>query len=107
MNFPKLLKQIRIEADLTQKELAGILNVSHMLIVMMENGSRQPSRKFMETLATALNVHPMSLTPFIFDENMDDLSSIEKKLLRVGEELQSKLILGRAKKLTKRDVINQ
>lgn len=100
--FPDLLKEIRGEANLTQQDLARILGISTILVAMVETGQKQVSKNFIERLAKKLDVHPSSITPFIFIEKNTDtkrLSRIEKTLIAVGEKLQDYLIDTKAKKL--------
>jgi transcriptional regulator with XRE-family HTH domain len=102
--FPELLKKIRKEADLTQEDLAAILDVSTVLITLLETGKRQVSRNFIETLAKKLKVHPNSIAPFVFvakDVDVKKLSSVEKSLLRIGTNLQEFLIKRKANNLKK------
>lgn len=104
LTFDKLIKFIRQEANLTQQELAGLLEVSTILIAMIENKSKEPSKKFVYKLAEKLDVHPSTIMPFItFEEetNAENYSGLEKKLLQLGEDLQKKLIRKRARNLVK------
>ncbi|MDO8686722.1 MAG: helix-turn-helix transcriptional regulator [Candidatus Berkelbacteria bacterium] len=102
--FPKLLKKIRNEADLTQEDLARVLEVSTVLIAMVETGRKEVSKNFIERLAKKMGVSSSSITPFIFisnDINLRKLSGVEKKLLQVGGHLQDFLIKKKAKNLKK------
>lgn len=104
LTFDKLIKFIRQEANLTQQELAEVLEVSTILISMIENKSKEPSKKFVYKLAEKLNVHPSTIMPFItFEEgtNAENYSGLEKKLLQLGQDLQEKLIKKRACNLIK------
>lgn len=101
-NFQDLLKQIRKEGDLTQEELAKVLNVSTILISMLETGQKEASKNFIERLAEKLGVHPSSIAPFVFsEENIKDLSGVEKKLISLGEQLQNYLIKTKSRRLKK------
>jgi len=101
-NFQDLLKQIRKESDLTQEELARALDVSTILISMIEIGKKEVSRNFIEKLAEKLDVHPSSIAPFVFTEDdSTNLSGVEKKLISVGEQLQTYLIKTQSKRLKK------
>jgi len=101
-NFQDLLKQIRKEGDLTQKELAHALDVSTILISMIETGQKEVSKNFVEKLAEKLDVHPSSIAPFVFtEEEAVNLSGIEKKLISVSEQLQTYLIKTKSKRLKK------
>lgn len=104
LTFDKLIKFIRREADLTQQEFAELLGVSTILVSMIENRSKEPSKKFVNILAEKLDVHPSAIMPFISFEDeirIENLSILEKKLLRLGNELQEKLIKKRAQNLAK------
>ena len=100
--FPDLLKEIRNSSDLTQEEFARILNVSTILISMIETGQKDVSKNFIEKLANKLEVHPSSIAPFVFTGNdVKKSSSIEKKLVAMGERLQTYLIKTKSKNLKK------
>lgn len=93
-NFPKLLKFIRAESWLNQEQFADKLWVSMAIIGMYECWSREPSKKIINKLADKLQISRFSLAPFITTEVMDieDLSSIEQKIVNVWTKLQMKLI---------------
>jgi transcriptional regulator with XRE-family HTH domain len=100
--FPELLKKIREEGNLTQEDLAVALSVSTVLIAMIESKQKDVSKGFIIKLADKLDVHPSSITPFLFSDDsykIKDVSGIEKSLIRVGEKLQNYLIKNKAKKL--------
>ena len=99
-NFQDLLKQIRKESDLTQEELARVLDVSTILISMLETGQKDVSKNFIEKLAKKLNVHPSSIAPFVFTgDKKTKLSGIEKQMILISEKLQTYLIKIKAKNL--------
>lgn|SRR3989338_2660616 len=99
--FSQLLKRIRKEAGLTQEELATILDVSTVLISMLETERKEASKKFIGALAEKLQVHPSSIIPFIFISKDRDFgtSILERRLITVGEALQNQLIRVKAKNL--------
>ena len=99
LSFQELLKEIRKNANITQKELSEQLNVSKVLIVKLENGNKEPSKKFILTLAKKLDVNPLTIFPFIAYEDEEKVSSLEKKLLKIGNELQDILLKKKAKRL--------
>jgi transcriptional regulator with XRE-family HTH domain len=104
LTFPELLKKIREEADLTQEDLAGSLNVSTILISMIESGSREASKPFIANLAKKLDVRTGSILPFLSvteDMNVKNLSTVEKSLIKLGEKMQTQLIKNKAKRLKK------
>lgn len=50
------IKQLRIQADLTQMQLATLLNVSPALISAYELGDRKPSLEILVSLAATFRV---------------------------------------------------
>lgn len=103
-SFPDLIKKIRDESGLTQKEFASILGVSTILIAMIESGQKEVSKNFILKLANKLKISPSSITPFLFlDKNSNNkkISQIEKSLIDLGEKLQNFLIKKKAKNLKK------
>lgn len=99
-DFPELMKSIRKETQLTQAALAERLGVSAILIVMIESGQKEPSKKFVEILAAKMKVSPRAIVPFIYGANryIDD-SAFEKRLSRFGMSLQKQLIAKKAKNI--------
>lgn len=102
--FPELIKKIRNEAGLTQSEFAKAIGVSAVLITMVETGQKEVSKNFLLKLANKMNVHPASITPFLFINEKNPISSnskIERSFIDWGEKMQTLLIKDRAKKLEK------
>lgn len=107
--FPQLIRKIRNEAGLTQAEFADALDVSTVLVTMIETGQKEVSKKFVLKLSKCMHVHPASITPFLFmedDTKEKPLSHIEKMLLELGEKMQSILVKDKAKKLRKYANVN-
>lgn len=105
-SFPELIKKIRNEAGLTQTELAKTIDVSPVLIAMIESGQKEVSKKLILKLADGLEVHPASITPFLYGENIENskkLSVIEKQFIGWGTKLQNHLIEERAKLLRRNE----
>jgi len=72
INFPELLKKIRQKSELTQGQMAEVLNVSKVLVAMVETGQKPVSKKIVIRLAEVLEISPLSLMPtFFFDESND------------------------------------
>lgn len=85
---------------MTQADFARALGVSAVLIAMVETGQKEVSKNLLRKIAEQLDVHPSSITPFLFaDEKKDTLSPVEKKFIQWGEQLQEHLIKDRAKLL--------
>ena len=59
--FGKRLKGLRLERDLTQLELAEILDMSPNFIGMIERGERNTTVENVFKIARALNVKPSNL----------------------------------------------
>lgn len=99
-SFPDLIKKIRASSGLTQEQLAKALDVSTILISMVESGQKEVSKNLIVRLSDILDVHPSSITPFLFAiDNSKNVSSIEKKIIEIGEQFQDFLINNKAKKL--------
>ena len=59
--FGKRLKSLRIDRDLTQLELAEILDMSPNFIGMIERGERNTTVENVFKIARALNIKPSNL----------------------------------------------
>lgn len=59
--FGKRVKSLRIEQDLTQLELAEILDMSPNFIGMIERGERNTTVENVFKIARALNIKPSNL----------------------------------------------
>jgi transcriptional regulator with XRE-family HTH domain len=104
-SFPELIKKIRTAAGLTQAEFAKELEVSPVLIAMVESGQKPVSKNLLIKLAKRLDVHPSSITPFLYstETTSNQLSGVEKKFMAIGAKLQEHLIKDRSKLLRKND----
>ena len=104
LTFKELIREIRDEAGLTQAEFAKALDVSPVLIAMVETGQKEVSKKMVSKLAILLDVHPISITPFLYSETNhgeSGLSSLEKSLVNWGEKMQRQLIKKNARALSR------
>lgn len=102
--FPELIKKIRNEAGLTQAEFAAAIEVSPVLIAMVESGQKEVSKKLLVKIADRLEVSPASITPFLYGS--DDVadrkpSVIERQFLSLGVKLQEHLIRTKSQNLKK------
>ena len=61
MTLQQRLKSLRLGRLLTQKELAGLLNVSQNAIYNWENGNREPNKEMIEKIASLFDVSPAYL----------------------------------------------
>ena len=71
-----ILKQLRIENELTQKELAEHLHVSQNAIFNWENDKREPSAEMIERIANYFKVSPA----YLMGWDLDQTISINKKI---------------------------
>lgn len=60
------LKKIRQAKNISGTELAKMVKVSHSMIYMIENGTKNPSMRLAKRIAKALGT---SLDEIFFDEN--------------------------------------
>lgn len=100
--FPELLKEIRRETGLTQSAFAEKLNVSTVLVAMLETGQKEPTKKFVENIANKMRVMPQSIIPFVYNVNKyneNHMSKLEKDLVNLGMKLQRDLIKRKAKNI--------
>ncbi|MCP4372659.1 MAG: helix-turn-helix transcriptional regulator [Deltaproteobacteria bacterium] len=83
----KEIKKARIDADLTQKDLAKRINLSSNYISQIEKDKKLPSLKTLFKIAKALKVKPGKLVKE--DSLFTELSNLAKEhdLLRVIEGL--------------------
>ncbi len=61
ISIGKKVQQLRKNRELTQVELAVIVNISTVYLGFIENGRRRPSLRILEKLARALKVKPSEL----------------------------------------------
>lgn len=100
--FPELIKSIRKESGLNQEQFATALGVSTVLIAMVETGQKEVSKNLLIKLAEKMEVHPASITPFLFidkENPIKPVSGVEKRFIQWGEQMQRHLIRNRAKLL--------
>ena len=92
MEFSKKLKEIRRNKNLTQEELARIINVSRSLVARWEYGDVYPSVNNLELLAEKLNVNIDELIDS--EEKMNVIKSQEKKLININGKLKLVIYTG-------------
>ena len=92
MEFSKKLKEIRRNKNLTQEELARIINVSRSLVARWEYGDVYPSVINLELLAEKLNVNIDELIDS--EEKMNVIKSQEKKLININGKLKLVIYTG-------------
>jgi transcriptional regulator with XRE-family HTH domain len=92
MNFSERLKQLRTNKELTQRELAKLLNLSNGSIAMYETGKREPDFNILEKIADFFNVSVDYLlgreTPERPKDNVSDrISELPDEQRRIIEAL--------------------
>lgn len=92
MEFSKKLKEIRRNKNLTQEELARIINVSRSLVARWEYGDVYPSVNNLELLAEKLNVNIDELIDS--EEKMNVIKSQEKKIININGKLKLVIYTG-------------
>jgi len=98
--FKDLFKRIREEAGLTQEQMGRALNVSTVLVSMVETGQKEASKKLVAKLAESLGVRASSILPFVATKDDEEMvTGVEKMLVEAAEKLQVHLIAVKSKRL--------
>lgn len=82
--LPKRLKELRLEAGLTQKELALAINTSQQNIGFYELGKRNPKKEILDNLSDFFNVSTNYLLGKTDIKNSSEID--EEKLDRAIDE---------------------
>ncbi len=83
-NVATQLKKFRLNAKMTQKELASQLNVSQNAIFNWENGKREPNLETIEKLADIFDTFPSQILGWDeeYEEGEREFDKILDKLIR-------------------------
>lgn len=84
--FGERLKELRIQKNLSQKQLASILNVHKATISLYESDSRFPSIDILKTAARYFHV----TTDYLLEMNSDrtlDISNLTDEQVAVVEQM--------------------
>ncbi|MBS4760030.1 MAG: helix-turn-helix transcriptional regulator [Clostridium sp.] len=73
--FGRKIKEYRKKKNITQAQLAELVNVDDKHISCIESGKNFPSPDLIERLANALDVEPKDLFEFYYLQNSEDLKS--------------------------------
>lgn len=73
--FGRKIKEYRKKRNLTQTQLAELVNVDDKHISCIENGKNFPSADLIERLATSLNVEPKDFFEFYYLQESTDLKT--------------------------------
>ena len=77
MEFPERLKALRLEANLTQKDMADKFNISQQAYAKWELESANPTKNVITKLASIFNVSVDYLVGKTDQKNSDDLDEVE------------------------------
>lgn len=86
MNWYKQIKDLRIDNDLTQQELANKLNISPKTLARYENGDNEPSISTLIQLALIFNVS-LDYIVGIKDTTEINTPSVKEELVELNEKL--------------------
>jgi len=73
--FGKKIKEYRKYKNLTQAQLAELVNVDDKHISCIESGKNFPSADLIERFSKALNIEPKDLFEFYYLQNSKDLKN--------------------------------
>ena len=86
--FSEILTNLRIQANLTNRELAEVADVPHSMIAGIQSGRRPVGEKQARKLGVALGLQGEELDTFV----LDAVETCSEKLLRVCREYPSWLL---------------
>ena len=89
--FGRKIKEYRKKKNLTQAQLAELVNVDDKHISCIESGKNFPSPDLIERIAVALNIEPKDLFEFYYLQDVPDLKS--DIIAMLGELSQNELSL--------------
>ena len=85
--FGRKIKKYRKKKNLTQAQLAELVNVDDKHISCIESGKNFPSADLLERLAVSLEVEPKDLFEFYYLQDTEDLKSdINNMLKKLNQE---------------------
>lgn len=104
MNFGKKLRSFRLERNLTQKELAKMLNTSQSTIHLYETGQRIPNASTISGFIKKLELNKYEVASFLADfevakeenkyfDNVDDELEEALKLTKELDEAHKRFII--------------
>ena len=90
MNIGKRIKQARKKANITQKELGKLVDMSHQQIAQYENNSRNPKFETLNKIAEALNVGVWDLYDELPSEEINERKMELMHHLRFGTDREGR-----------------
>lgn len=100
--FSDVLRQLRLNANLNQEELAKKLGCSKSAISMYENGTREPNLETLEAIADYFNVDMNTLTDSKTSAELN--SELQEYLEELKNRSEMRMLFSLAKGATKEDV---
>ena len=91
-SFAERLKELRNEANLTQEQLAGKLDVQRMTVIRWERGGNLPTDENLLLMSQIFNVTTLYLLGATDDRNLIETEDYEKLIERQREEDEYKLL---------------
>ena len=97
MTIGQIIRTERKNQNMTQKNLAAILNVAQNTITQWENGSNQPKLAQLTEIAKALRINPYLFLPdawgFLEKNEPENIEAMAKELSKIQKENeQSKIV---------------
>ena len=83
--FAQRLRELRIEKDLSQKELADVLDISNRTISMYETGNSEPNVDILVKLSKFFEVTSDYLVGFVDDKTATNTYTKLKKYIELSE----------------------
>lgn len=84
MNWSNRIKQLREEKELTQKELADMLNINEKTIYRYETGIYEPSASALIKLSQIFNVS----IDYLLGKSPMNVKNLKDELERIDEEIK-------------------
>lgn len=89
MEFKDILKELRESSEISQKDLAGDLNLSPTSIALYETGKRDPSRKTMELIADYFNVS----MDYLRGKECGSVYYLKPETAQIAKEIEKRTLL--------------
>lgn len=101
--FKDVLRTLRLNAGMSQEDLAKKLGLAKSTISMYENASREPSLEILEAIADTFNVDMNTLTDSKTSAELTD--ELQEYLEELKNRSEMRMLFSVAKGATKEDVI--
>lgn len=84
--FGRKIKELRKKRNLTQTQLAELVNVDNKHVSCIESGKNFPSSELLERFSIVFNVKPKDLFEFYYLQNPDD---VKKDIILMLDKLDN------------------